>query len=107
MSEHSWWPITDALLYNNNHYQVEVYKFVDAVGCHNTGSVQHSHLPVPSTRDKPFVIRDSSKVRVGFQYLFGCNHEYKDHEGKIEEILEVAVQPLCENQYTARMVQDC
>ena len=72
------------MIYNNNQHQVAVYKFVDVVGCRTTGSVKHSHLPVPSTRDKPFVIQDQSKVRVGFQYLFGYNHEYKVQDGKIE-----------------------
>ena len=31
------------VIYNNNHYQVAVYKFMDVVGCRTTGSVQHSY----------------------------------------------------------------
>ena len=97
------------MIYNNNQYQVAVYKFVDVIGCHTTGSAKHSHLPVPSTCDKPFVIQNLSKVRVGFQYLFGYNHEYKVQDGKIElssEIPEVTGEYLSEHKHTARMVQD-
>ena len=97
------------MICNHNDYQVAVYKFTDVVGCRTTGSTKHGHLPVPYSRNKPFVIHDSNNVRVGFQYLFGYNQEYKVQGGKIElssDIPEVTGEYLSEHQRTARMVQD-
>ena len=51
----------------------------------------------------------TSRLLSRIQYLFGYNHEYAVHKGKIElsnQIPEIAAQALSENQRTARIVQD-
>ena len=98
------------VLFNNSekNYQVAVYKFRNVVGCRSTQSAQHGHLPVVSPHHREIALtRDTEKIRVGFQYLYGYEHNYRIEEGKVilsQQVPMEPLNPLHENQRTVAMI---
>ena len=75
----------------------------------STQSRQHGYLPAPSTCHREFesLIRDMNKVRVGFQFLYGYNHNYKVEKGNIilsQQRPMRNIECLHENQRTCHMM---
>ena len=62
---------------NSKESQVMFFRYDTTVGCRSTCSTQHSNITPPLKRHKnKHTLTREPKIRVGFDYIFGCPHSY-------------------------------